>query len=492
MAATDNIIAFGSLRDADSAVSFKEEYRDSVGACRQVILKLLTQRMERLFQQLDDTFYAQADKADTNHRQTLYFDAMRELRRQRDSIENHFNQRLLKSYDVFWRQGPGGGCTVDTDTLLEDEISLVANHDLEEGLAVSGMISRGESSYFRELYALDRRFSHLLNDLPISGEDNPLSPATICNTFKGAIDNLSVDLQMKLVVYKQFELVVVGELAELYGELNSTLARAGVLPKLKHSVRRSNTGSAAPVTTTVEGAAAVAETDSAANAGELFGTLRQLLEQHRVVTGDRRSQPSSKSKIVETGDVLTALSALQQDGSSTDGVKGGLFQVLGIEGEGRSGKAINQMDGDALDVISMLFEFILDDPGLADGMRALLARLQIPMLKVAILDKSFFSRKEHPARILLNTLAQSAVGWSEAVGREEGGLYRQVESVVSRILSEFSDNLALFDELNQQFEAFAVRRQSSARVAETRASQVTQGKEQLLQARKEVQEQIVD
>ncbi len=64
--------------------------------------------------------------------------------------------------------------------------------------------------------------------------------------------------------------------------------------------------------------------------------------------------------------------------------------------------------------------------------------------------------------------------------------------MVSRILSEFSDNLALFDELNQQFEAFAVRQQSSARVAETRASQVTQGKEQLLQARKEVQEQIAD
>ena len=36
---------------------------------------------------------------------------------------------------------------------------------------------------------------------------------------------------------------------------------------------------------------------------------------------------------------------------------------------------------------------------------ALLGRLQIPTLKVALLDKSFFSSKSHPARRLLDDVA---------------------------------------------------------------------------------------
>ncbi|MEJ1298351.1 MAG: DUF1631 domain-containing protein [Candidatus Sedimenticola sp. (ex Thyasira tokunagai)] len=489
MAATNNIIAFGSLQNTDVTVSFKEEYRGSVNACRQVILKLLPKRMDALFQRLDDNFYVQADKADSNHQQTLYFDAMRELRRQRDPIESHFNQRLLEGYDIFWRQGP-------SDVMLEKgvdfsmgDFSLVEAHDLEEELAVGSMISRGEGSYFRELYALDRRFSHLLNDLEVSGKYNPLSPAKICTFFSSAINGLPVDLRVKLVVYKQFELEVVDKLSGLYDEVNTVLARAGVLPQLKHGVRRSSAGSV-PVPAREERAPVTPDNEAeVALSSELFVTLQQLLDQRRITSGGAQI-PSSQMQVVNTNDVLSALSALQQGGPSAGEVRGGLFQVLGVAGEGKSGKVINQSDEDALDVISMLFEFILDDPGLADGMRALLARLQIPMLKVAILDKSFFSKKEHPARRLLNSLAQSAVGWSEDAGRDEGGLYNEIESVVGRILSEFSDDIGLFKELNQQFDAFSAQQQRGAQVTEKRASQVTQGKEQLLRAKKSVQKQI--
>jgi hypothetical protein len=138
----------------------------------------------------------------------------------------------------------------------------------------------------------------------------------------------------------------------------------------------------------------------------------------------------------------------------------------------------------------MLFEFILDDPGLSDAMRALLARLQIPMLKVAILDKSFFSRKDHPARRLLNGMAQAAIGWTEQSGRSGDGLYAHIDAVVSRILSEFDDNLGLFEELNEQFSAFLDREQRGAHVAEERAAQVTQGKEVLVEAKRHVAEEI--
>ena len=74
-------------------------------------------------------------------------------------------------------------------------------------------------------------------------------------------------------------------------------------------------------------------------------------------------------------------------------VRANLFQVMGLAQGATAEKKISGNDEDAIDVISMLFDFILEDRNLPDAMKALLARLQIPMLKVAILDKSFFTAR---------------------------------------------------------------------------------------------------
>jgi len=50
----------------------------------------------------------------------------------------------------------------------------------------------------------------------------------------------------------------------------------------------------------------------------------------------------------------------------------------------------------------MLFDFILDDKNLVDSVKSLISRLQIPLIKIALQDKSFFSNKSHPARKFLN------------------------------------------------------------------------------------------
>jgi hypothetical protein len=73
------------------------------------------------------------------------------------------------------------------------------------------------------------------------------------------------------------------------------------------------------------------------------------------------------------------------------------------------GAGLQQMDATTLDIVSMLFDQLFDDPEIPVGLKGLIGRLQIPMLKVAIADKSFFARKTHPARHLLDTLGDVAV-----------------------------------------------------------------------------------
>jgi len=128
------------------------------------------------------------------------------------------------------------------------------------------------------------------------------------------------------------------------------------------------------------------------------------------------------------------------------------------------GKEIAQADTDAIDIVSMLFDFILDDPSLPDNLKAQIARLQIPLLKVAIIDKDFFAKKAHPARKLLNELAYAGSGLEE-MDPEEDAVFQMVSYVVDSILAEFEENTDIFSTLHDEFMDFIEKERESNKLA---------------------------
>jgi hypothetical protein len=110
------------------------------------------------------------------------------------------------------------------------------------------------------------------------------------------------------------------------------------------------------------------------------------------------------------------------------------------------------------------------------------------MLKVAVLDRSFFGNKQHPARRLLNALARAAMAWVDDGDRSPKSLYGRIDAVVGKILGEFRDDVGLFTQLYDDFTSFMEREARGAEVAEERITQVTRGQEQLLIARRRVAE----
>ncbi len=485
-----NVISFGDLH----STNLRKGFQGTVNACRQLLIKALPSLIGDHFDRLDDELYRLAEEAPSNQQQEMFLGAMRFLRSEREQIESGFIKGLLLRFDHFWRHGypqPEGLGGVDSP---EQEMGLIERDALEEGLAITSMVSKNNNRFYRDLYALDRRFSYLLNGARIPENGNPLSPAVICETFRQSLSG--VDLQVRLMVYRVFEKQVLGQLGDLYDQANALLAKAGVLPDIKPVIRtqsgyRDQAGSSRSLTESRSSDSEV-ESGESSRQGEIFATLQRLLEARRPASNDAESGDRSVAAL----QLLDALTAVQHQQDNTyevmdaGALRAVLMQMPAIGSVEDKPHSLKRADDDAIDVISMLFEFILDDPGLSDGMRALLARLQIPMLKVAILDKQFFSRKAHPARRLLNLLAQSAVGWTEASGREGDGLYHQIESVVNRVLTEFDDDLGIFEELCDQFSAYLEREHRSVLVAEERAAQVTKGREALIAAKQHVAEEI--
>ncbi len=114
-----------------------------------------------------------------------------------------------------------------------------------------------------------------------------------------------------------------------------------------------------------------------------------------------------------------------------------------------------------IELVAMLFDFVFETRDLPDGIKALLARLQIPVLKAAMLDGAFFAKKSHPARLLINALAQAGLGWSPAMGQEDP-LYKKIDEIVHKILDGFTDNLAIFDELRDDLERYLAEEEKAA------------------------------
>ena len=178
--------------------------------------------------------------------------------------------------------------------------------------------------------------------------------------------------------------------------------------------RASASGRSAPPATSragVEGRGV--ENDDAA--GHTFTELSALLHDGRG-NGYAQGRPAGLP-VVTTPRLLTLLSDAQHQTDPSALPPGGrqlqnfIGTLVGSVSEGK--EQFSQVDADVINLVSMLFDFILEDRQLPSIMKALLSRLQIPILKVALLDRSFFNRGGHPARKLLNELAMAAIGWNE-------------------------------------------------------------------------------
>jgi len=174
--------------------------------------------------------------------------------------------------------------------------------------------------------------------------------------------------------------------------------------------------------------------------------------------------------IISTADLHEGLTRLQAGQTNFDvggaqvaftGIPSGLHNVLRDLKDSPLGHKANQLESMTIEMVAMLFDFIFETKDLPDGIKALLARLQIPVLKAAMLDSEFFAKRTHPARLLVNELAQAGLGWSPVMGSDDP-LYKVVERIVHAILDKFSDDLTLFEDLRGELEAFLSEEEKAA------------------------------
>lgn len=207
------------------------------------------------------------------------------------------------------------------------------------------------------------------------------------------------------------------------------------------------------------------------NNQQLVGALQSMQNQALALTDNFQDEggaivaPAAQT-VAEVNEQLTAQLRADQDGEMDSG------------------------DLHTIDLVGMLFEYMLSDDHLPSSVKALLSYLHTPFLKIAFIDKSFFEQSEHPARLLLNGLAEAGVRWVSNDGSSQYDIYSHIKNVVSRVLEEFKNDVRLFAELLLEFSAYTKKISQRQELMERRAMEKVQGEEKLREVKMRVNHEV--
>lgn len=443
------------------------------------------------FDLVDTSFFNRAEKAGNNKEQALYFDAMRKLRLNRHLAEKSFENGLLDHFKLFPYYSEQNE---HKKTVAPGELSLVQNDELEENIAFDAMTSKAHADNNEQLYHLAMRLDTLVADRHIEPANTLLAPTRIVDILMLSVCALELDIACKLILYKQFDLTVMSVLTALLRQSNKILIEAGVLPDLRYKVSKR------------EGDSRVKQLTEAlaSNLSELsqlsplpfetnFTELQGLLNTARHL-GYVAPRSAMTGTYVPPEDVLALLDGLQNKLSlqqandvsleewlaaqvgviKPSAIRLSILEALALRGESQA-KALDQDNEDVINLVEMLFELVLNDNYIPSTIQAMISRLQIPIVKIALKDKDFFNRPSHPARKLLNELTRASVGWSasDASGKDE--LLERVYAIVQDIVAAEHPDSALFEKHYLTFQEYIEKENKRVKITERRTREYEVG-----------------
>lgn len=114
--------------------------------------------------------------------------------------------------------------------------------------------------------------------------------------------------------------------------------------------------------------------------------------------------------------------------------------------------AASQQDKAVIEVVALIFDSILAEERLPPSIRVWFARLQMPVLRVALVDADFLGSTDHPARLLLDRMGACVMGFDAGVSLEP--LEAEMRRIVQVVEQYPETGRKVFEIVHKEFEAF--------------------------------------
>ena len=350
----------------------------------------------------------------------------------------------------------------------------------------------------------------------------PLPTATHGISLAVVLAGVQLPTKIRFMLFRNFETALLSALPELLDECNEPMVQYGVLPHLQslRSTRAGSDRSAPAVERVVHTERAAVPPQNAATAqhyrhfedapdiGEgateqaLFRELCSHLHSWRPQHGYYQdpamagspANGSSRRKL-QKNETIALLSSMQRilpeavalalnnnELSLSAMLKSAMLGNTRKIGLAPDVVEINQDDEDAVDLVGMLFDVLMTERDFQEEAKSLMSRLIVPYAKAAVLDRRLFLTKAHPARKLLNALAEAVEG-NQGDGAQERDLLNRAEVTVDRLVAGFNEDIAIFETLEVEMRSYLDQHRRRIELAEKRAKEAQRGQERLENAR---------
>ncbi|MCR6652145.1 MAG: DUF1631 domain-containing protein [Cellvibrionaceae bacterium] len=485
---------------------------------------------------LDEAFSQEMDGAKSNQEVSEISGIQRLFRRNQHELERYYCGYIAEGFVKFKKKdlhtelqsGGGGG-----------ELSLVDNDELEETIALSTMVQKVDVLYAEPIWALNQRFAILNGGEQVIEASNPAAPIQLCESLRRALRLIPLTSKTKNTAYRVYEQRLSQLAKNVIDDINDYLKQAGVLPNLRYTppragppvqARAADTAAASPAPQgqplSHHGPIPVPDPSlpSPQYQSALLQAIRGLQNSMRggapapaggegiqIATGENPfaafipgSGPIGPGVVISADQLMGALQALQGNAAGVVGSPldtgalppmdlGQVLNSLAVQfqqSKATRDSKVSPADMHTIDLVGMVFEYMLKDENLPDSVKALLSYMHTPFLKLAFIDPGFFEQPEHPARMLLNSLAEAGIRWVGNDGTVQHDMYNKIKDVVDRVLRDFKNDVRVITELLLEFNTYTkniVRRQE---LMEKRAAEKAQGEERLREVKLRVNDEV--
>ncbi|MBT2971402.1 MAG: DUF1631 domain-containing protein [Candidatus Thiodiazotropha sp. (ex Ctena orbiculata)] len=502
----------------DRRNKYQSQFQPVLNRCKDTVIVYINALLTELFNNSDKALTSFAQKAETNEIQNRFFEAMAMIRNRHGLVEHEFRELLSEGFDKFWQDQPD----IDTFSSREDdtELELVDHESMDVTTALENMISRTVGHHRAQLYALGQRLSVVSGGRSVKHKQIPSGPHHLAHAFSEAVDALGLEARIKVIILALFDKYVLKQLGSIYDDFNTSLKEAGVLPHLRPAIQKSPDRGGTESGDEEQSEPQQEQTQEELGE-ELFGSILDMMASRRRTSPEKRAAKEAAAKAAgrQLGsappatqeNLVSALSNIQptqrsdlipdvnSPGAAISNIEIDeqfLIRVKHTLAEERhklytevGADRLEAADEDTIDLVGMLFEYMLNDPVLPAVAKALISHLHTPYLKVAIIDRRVLTDSNHEARQLLDSLVEAGSHWIDERNLKRG-IYPDMQNVIDRVLKEFSDNVGLFNTLLETFKKRMDEFRRKSDILEKRAQDSIKGREKLNIARQRASQEM--
>lgn len=475
--------------------------------CRELVVARLAEVVGDALARMGDHLADEALRVgSSDHRQAL-LEALSVVREHRLEIERRFRRSFKDVFErrMFARRDPDHAAEPAGARKAMAELSLVSDDEIDERLAVDRLSHKARRQLDpEEVLGIRARFGALLDRDWFDENAHPVAPDAIFEALKSALSELAPRHEVKNALLDAFEPHVSASLNDIYARVNARLVENRILPIIRPQARVVAPGAgarpphaagsgdlaAAPHHASapygvgpgvaggsgaafhaagMQGAMSLAsalglpgvEPMSAQQASATLDSMLARLEQGQASARLSAARMLGDPDMFGVADLpfsdvnaplLDSLSTLQADAGAQGATGAGahVFQQLSAHVRDQG----SPLDKITVEIVSIVFDYISADRRLPDAIKHQLMRLQVVAVKAALIDRSFFARRQHPMRRLIDRITEMGADPDAEVDLDSS-LMVGVRSVIDRIIAGFDRDLAIFEQSLEWLEALS-------------------------------------